>query len=113
MTVATKSFLVTVRETVLSTYQVEASDPFIAMKRYAEGEVISRAFEVIGGTAIGAEKNARERNFVVHRQEWINELLRVKANSRDEAIEIAYRTPGDEWECVKSFTDTYEVEEAK
>lgn len=113
MTVATKSFLVTVRETVLSTFQVEASDPFIAMQRYADGTLVTRAAQVLGGNAIGAEPDAKPQEFVIHRQEWVNEMLRVKASSREEAVEIAYQTPGDEWEWVKSFTDTYEVEEAK
>lgn len=113
MTVATKPFLVTVRETVLSTYQVEASDPFIAMQRYADGTLVTRASEILGGTAIGAEQHTQQQEFVIHRQEWVNEMLRVKATSREEAVEIAYQTPGDEWEWVKSFTDTYQVEEAK
>lgn len=113
MSTISKPYLVTVRETVLSTYRVEAPDPFIAMQHYAQGAVISRAFDVIGGTAIGAEQDAKPQEFVIHRQEWINELLRVKAKTREEALEIAYKTPGDQWEWVKSFTDAYEAQEVK
>jgi len=113
MSAISNPYLVTVRETVLSTYRVDASDPYIAMQRYAEGQVINRAFETLSGTAIGAEQDAQPQDFVVHRQEWINESLRVKAKSREEALEIAYKTPGDEWEWVKSFTDTYEAAEVK
>ena len=111
MSTINKPHRVTVRETVLSTYRVEAPDPYLAMQRYAEGEVIDRAFEVIGGTAIGAEQDAPPQEFIVHRQEWINERLHVKAKTREEALEIAYKTPGDAWEWVKSFTDTYEAVE--
>ena len=113
MSTISKPHLVTVRETVLSSYRVDAPDPFVAMQRYLEGEVIRRAFEIIGGTAIGAEQDAKPQEFVIHRQEWINELLRVKARTREEALEIAYKTPGDQWEWVKSFTDAYEAQEVK
>lgn len=113
MSANNKPYLVTVRETVLSSYRVEAPDPFIAMQRYAEGEVINRAFETLSGTAIGAEQDGKPQNFVIHRQEWVNELLRVKAKTREEALEIAYKTPGDEWEWVKSYTNTYEAQEVK
>ena len=37
----------------------------------------------------------------------------LQAKTREEALEIAYRTPGDEWEWVKYFTDTYEAQEVQ